>query len=156
MIEVEIPGWKSLRLEHLVLDFNGTMARDGLLLDGVREALAALSSRMTIHVVTADTFGRAVPELAGVPCVLTVLPPGDQSRAKLSYIESLSVGGVVAVGNGRNDLLMLERSALGIALVEAEGASAQTVRAADVICRDIRDALGLLQNPLRLVATLRG
>lgn len=156
MIEVEIPGWKSLRLEHLVLDFNGTLAREGVLLQGVREGLTALSSKVVVHVVTADTFGRAGAELEGVPCTLTVLPPGDQARAKLQYTENLGAGGVAAVGNGRNDRLMLERAALGIALIEAEGASSEAVRAADAVCRDVRDALDLLQNPLRLVATLRG
>lgn len=39
MIEIEIPGGETLRLEHLVLDFSGTLARDGRLLPGVRERL---------------------------------------------------------------------------------------------------------------------
>ena len=35
MIAVDIPGYRELRLEHLVLDYNGTLAEDGKLLPGV-------------------------------------------------------------------------------------------------------------------------
>jgi soluble P-type ATPase len=59
------------------------------------------------------------------------------------------------VGNGRNDALMMGAAVLGIVVVQAEGATGQTLQAADVIAREIVDALGLLLNPQRLVATLR-
>ena len=73
MMRIDIPGGGSLRLEHLVLDFNGTLACDGELLPGVVERLQRLSESMRIHVVTADTFGRASEQLAGVPCLLSIL-----------------------------------------------------------------------------------
>lgn len=38
---------------------------------------------------------------------------------------------------------------------EKEGAAAQTLMAADIVVRDINDALDLLLNPKRIVATLR-
>ena len=59
------------------------------------------------------------------------------------------------MGNGRNDRLMLKEAALGVAVMLAEGVFTETLTAADVVCRDILDALNLLTNPLRLVATLR-
>ena len=62
---------------------------------------------------------------------------------------------VVAIGNGRNDRLMLEAAGLGIALIQAEGAASETLRRADVVCTSILDALGLLRDPRRLIATLR-
>ena len=37
MIEIDVPGFGALRLEHLVLDYNGTLACDGMLLEGVHE-----------------------------------------------------------------------------------------------------------------------
>ena len=36
MIDISIPGFGPLRLECLVLDYNGTLACDGELLPGVR------------------------------------------------------------------------------------------------------------------------
>ena len=59
MIKIDIPGYQTLGLEHLVLDHNGTLACDGLLIKGVRECLTILSAELTIHVLTADTFGKA-------------------------------------------------------------------------------------------------
>ena len=34
MITVNIPGYRKIELEHLVLDHNGTLACDGKLLEG--------------------------------------------------------------------------------------------------------------------------
>jgi soluble P-type ATPase len=50
---------------------------------------------------------------------------------------------------------MLKEAALGIAVVQEEGAFAETLMSADVVCTNIVSALGLLTNPLRLIATLR-
>ena len=155
MLEVDIPGYRKLRLEHLVLDFNGTMACDGELFRGVRERLEALSAQLRISVLTADTFGKARSQLAGIPCDLAILPVENQDRLKLEYIRRLGLDTTVCVGNGRNDRLMLQEAGLGIAVVQAEGAALQTILVADVLAPDILAALDLLTHPLRLVATLR-
>ena len=57
--------------------------------------------------------------------------------------------------NGTNDAEMLREAALGIAVIGPEGASGATVAAADLVCRSINDALGLLRDPRVLAATLR-
>ena len=57
MLEIAFPGAETLRLEALVADFDGTLARDGRLLPGVAAACARLSESLTLHVVTADTHG---------------------------------------------------------------------------------------------------
>lgn len=155
MIAVDIPGFGELRLAHLVLDFNGTLAVDGRLLPQVAETLNSLAGELAIHVLTADTFGSARVALTGVDCTLAVLPLGQQDVAKRDYVRELGAGKCVAVGNGRNDALMLQEAALGIALLQAEGAAVASLTAADVVCRTIHDALTLLTNPRRLVATLR-
>ncbi len=155
MLEIVIPGYRTLRLEHLVLDYNGTLACDGELLDGVRERLDVLTDRLQIHILTADTFGKAHVQLADVRCALSFLPMEDQDRRKLEYIERLGPETTVCIGNGRNDRLMLREAGLSIVVIQAEGAAAQTVLAADVVSPDILAALDLLAQPLRLVATLR-
>ncbi len=156
MIELSVPDFGSLALEHLVLDFNGTLAEDGALLPGVREALGALSQRLRLHVVTGDTFGRARQELLGIPCELVILEGTGQAEAKARYVERLGPRRTACIGNGRNDRLMLASAALGVAVLQKEGASAESLLAAKVVCRTIGDALELLVEPLRLVATLRG
>ncbi|MCB9423001.1 MAG: ATPase P [Ardenticatenaceae bacterium] len=155
MIEIDIPDFGELRLEHLVLDYNGTLAVDGRILFGVRERLERLASQLTIHVITADTFGKAADYLAGIPCRLDILPPGRQDEAKRDFVCKLGVANCVCVGNGRNDRLMLQEAALGIAVLQDEGAAAATLMAADAVAADIQSALELLIRPLRLIATLR-
>ncbi len=155
MLEVPIPGGETLALEHLVADFNGTLALDGRLLPGVADALRTLASRLTLHVVTADTFGSATQALDGLPVRLTRLPDGPHGAAKRRYAENLGADRCVAIGNGRNDEQLLAVVALGIAVVQGEGAARETALAADVLVPDIGAALGLLIHPERLAATLR-
>jgi len=155
MIEIDVPGFGELALAHLVLDYNGTLATDGALIHGVPEALRGLAGQLEIHVLTADTFGTVGAALAGRPCEVTILDGGDETAAKAAVVDRLGPRQVVAVGNGRNDRLMLERAAVGIAVVLGEGAAAETVRAADLVVTRIEDALGLLDQPGRLIATLR-
>ncbi len=93
--------------------------------------------------------------LKDVDCRLVVLAGAAQDRAKAAYVRRLGAGSVVCVGNGRNDRRMLRAAVLGIGVILAEGASSETLRAADVVVADIRDALDLLVRPLRLVASLR-
>jgi soluble P-type ATPase len=155
MIQVDIPGYRTLQLTHLVMDYNGTLAVDGNLEVGVREAFAALSTHLTIHVVTADTFGLAAEQLKDSPVELSILPPGHQDVAKRDYVNRLGCAHTIAVGNGRNDRLMLKAADLGIAVVLREGAAAVTLAAADIVCMGIVPALELLSHPLRLTATLR-
>ena len=155
MLEIAIPGREQLQLEHLVLDFNGTLAVDGELLPGVPDALAELAQRLRIHVITGDTFGSARSALADLPCELTVLPTHDQASAKLSFVEQLSPARCVCIGNGANDVAMLEAAALSIVVVQGEGAAMDALLAAKVVAPSIASALSLLIEPLRLIATLR-
>ena len=155
MIALTIPRFGALELQHLVLDYNGTLAVDGKLLPGVRDALMALADELDIHVTTADTFGLAGAELAGLPVNITIIAQEGQADAKLAHVEHLGTAGVFAIGNGRNDRKMLAAAAVGVALVQAEGSAAETIAAADVVANGIVEALGLLLYPKRLIATLR-
>ncbi|MGD9875494.1 HAD family hydrolase [Desulfococcus sp.] len=155
MIEIDVPGYGRLRMAHLVLDYNGTLAVDGRLVDGVDTALNALAGHVGVHVLTADTFGKAEAALEGISCRLTVLPPDRQDEEKLAYVQRLGCEETVCIGNGRNDRRMLAAAVLGIAVILEEGVAVETLTAADVVCTDILSALALLSHPLRLVATLR-
>ena len=155
MIGINIPGFKELRLTHLVLDYNGTIADHGRLIRGVAEKLEVLAPRLAIHILTADTFGTVREQVSPLPADLIVIPPGDQARAKCEYVRRLGTELTVAVGNGRNDRLMLKEAALGIALLQAEGAAVEALMAADVVAPDILAALDLLLAPDGLIATLR-
>ena len=155
MITINIPGYKELILKHLVMDYNGTLAVDGNLIQGVKELLALLADRIHLHVITADTFGNARKNLEDVDCSLEILKKDNQQLEKAEFITRLGKDNVVAIGNGLNDTLILKGAALGIALIQKEGAAATTLQNSDIISNNITDALELLLNPKRLVATLR-
>jgi soluble P-type ATPase len=155
MFKLDIPGFGALRLEHLALDYNGTMARDGAPLPGVRERLEALAETFEMHVVTADTFGAVGAALKGWPVNVHVLPPGPEDRAKLDLVRALGVERVAALGNGRNDRLMLSEATLGIALLQAEGLAQAALFASDLVIANIAAALDLFLFPDRLKAALR-
>lgn len=155
MIDIDVPGFGRLTLQAAVIDFNGTLARDGALHDGVAGRLAALARCMALHVATADTNGTARDALAGLPITLHLLEPSAQSEAKRRILDTLDARRTVAIGNGRNDRAMLAEAALAIVVCGAEGCAGEAVRAAHVVCRDACDALDLLLVPRRLIATLR-
>jgi P-type E1-E2 ATPase len=155
MIELEIPGLTTFRFRHLVLDVNGTIAKDGQLLEGVVELLAELRAQLDIHLVTADTHGTQETLDKSLQLTTVRIPFQNQAKAKLDYIERLGADAVVAIGNGANDAAMIGQAALGIAIVGPEGAAVETLLKAKVVAPDIRAALELLLHPRRLVATLR-
>jgi len=155
MIKVDIPGRGQLHFEHFVTDFSGTVSEDGALLPGVRERLNALSSELTVHVLTSDTFGKARKELEGVRCILHVLEGEGHTAQKEQYVLSLGPHYVVAMGNGNNDASMLKAAGLSIAICLKEGCSTAAMNATDIFVTSPLDAIDLLLKPRRLVATLR-
>jgi len=149
---IEVPHADTLRLDHVVLDLNGTLTNRGRLLEGVQERIRRLQADLNLHLVTADTHGTAddIGSALGLP--VTIIENGEDKRA---FVERLGAGTTAAIGNGRNDVAMFRLARLAIAIVGPEGASAEAVAAADVLCVSITDALDLLLDDRALGATLR-
>jgi soluble P-type ATPase len=97
-MRVEIPGLRTLQLEYLVLDLNGTVTLDGEILSGVAERLAALSAGLTVHLVTADTRGRAAEIGEGLGIRLLRIRPNDEAGQKRALVERLGAERTVAMG----------------------------------------------------------
>ncbi|MDR9755590.1 MAG: HAD family hydrolase [Thermoanaerobacterales bacterium] len=144
-----------LNLQHLVLDYNGTIAFDGSLIQGVEEKLNQLADALNIYIVTADTFGTVRQKCRNIKGKMKVLSSSNGALEKEQFVESLGTEKVVAVGNGVNDSLMLKKAALGIIVIGEEGAASLALNNADIIVKDIHDALDLLLNKTRIKATLR-
>ncbi|HNQ67501.1 MAG TPA: HAD hydrolase family protein [Bacteroidales bacterium] len=155
MLNVEIPGSDNITARYLVLDYNGTLAKDGTILKGVADKLNILSKVLSVYIITADTFGTVKSNLKNCNCECVIIAGEYQGKQKCEFIKNLNSSEVIAIGNGFNDALMLKESALGIALIQDEGASVKTVCNADIVCTDILVALDLLLNPKRIKATLR-
>ncbi len=154
-LNITVPGFRKLNLEHFVFDYNGTLAFDGKLADSTKERLVALSEFGEVHVITADTFGSVVAETAGLPVTVQTISQDYGCFDKERIVANLGSEKVVAFGNGRNDGLMLKKAILGIAVIEREGAASISLTNADLIIGNIDDAIDLLLNPKRLIASLR-
>jgi soluble P-type ATPase len=152
---LEIPGRKPIEIENVVFDYNGTVAIDGKLIDGVGEMINELAGDIRFHVITADTFGSVEKELAGVNCRVVKISNDKQDVRKLDYLLGLGKERTLCVGNGRNDTLMLRESAVGIALIQDEGVCVESLLAADIACKSIMDVFAYLKNSNRIKATLR-
>jgi P-type E1-E2 ATPase len=151
-VAIDIPGGRRLRLEHVLLDVNGTLSDRGALLEGVAERLPRLQDVLDVRLVSGDTFG-TLDDVAGQ--LRLAATRARDGGGKLELVEQLGPERCAVIGNGTNDALALAAAALGIAVIGPEGASGAALRAADVACRSIEEAFDLLLDPRALVATLR-
>jgi len=151
-VRLTIPGGEDVELERLVLDVNGTLSDRGEPIVCAVSALEELRGHLELHVVSADTFGTARALAESIQAQYCHVATGQEKR---DYLVSLGARKCVAVGNGRNDALMLGAAALGIAVIGPEGLHRDALAAADVIALSIDEALRLLAEPKTLVATLR-
>ena len=155
MLEISIPGRGYYHIEYLILDLNGTIALDGKLIRGVKERISALSTKVQVIVVTADTNKNAELLLKDLPVALRRIEEAGEREQKARLAKEKGEGRSVCVGNGSNDVSMLKESAIGICIVGREGASSEAMMAADLVVSSINDALELLLKPHRMKASLR-
>ena len=155
-MKIEIPGYGELNITHLLLDYNGTIAVDGVIPDTVRERLTELSKEFQIYILTADTHGTAAKQCEGLGVTLRTFPVGNAAEHKLAAVEEFGEINCVCVGNGRNDMLMFQKAALSIAVMDTEGMYAGLLKEADICVRTIEDGLDMLRFPKRIIADMRG
>lgn len=153
-MRIDIPGWGSVDIENIVIDLNGTIATDGRIPPEVKEKISALSKLAKIYVLTADPQGPANEEILGMKAELMKVPEEDSKRGKLDFLKTLNLEMSVAIGNGSNDQLILKEAALGIAVLGEEGVSVSAMKSADIVVKNIQNALDLFLKPRRLITTL--
>lgn len=146
-MRIEIPGYKTMDLKYLILDYNGTIAKDGIIPESVKERLKKLSGIYEIYVLTADTHGTARKICEGLPLKIQTFPGNAAAEEKRKIIEQLGGKRCIAVGNGRNDLPMCRIAELSVGIIEAEGAYGRLIANVDICTRSIEEALDVLAMP---------
>ena len=154
MLNINIPGRDELILSHLVLDYNGTIAEDGLIIPGIAERLEQLCKDLEICVITADTHGTAARRCEGLPLKVLTFPTTEVGAIKAAQVRALE-GGVVTIGNGFNDIPMSDAADLSICVMGPEGCCGKLAAHCDILVTSIHAALDLLLKPDRIRATLR-
>lgn len=151
-IEISFPARPALKLEHVVIDVNGTLTDRGELPDGMAAAIDRLRNHVEILLVSADTFGTLGQIGSELGVETRKVEKGEDKRR---LVEQLGAERTAVIGNGANDALALAVAGLGLVVLGPEGTSGDALRAADVLCRSAAEAFELLLDPTALTATLR-
>jgi soluble P-type ATPase len=153
MLGITIPGRDELTIKNVVFDFNGTLAANGKLSESAKELIAQIRDDVSVYILSSDTYGTVLKECQGLHINVKTVSGGPEKR---EYVDSLGAADTICVGNGMNDVGMFETCALSIAVIGAEGCAVKALAAADIAVKNIEDAFGLILNPSRITATLRG
>jgi len=155
-MKIDIPGYRIVNIENIIMDFNGTIAIDGVMRDGVRRRIFKLAKQFHIYVLTSDTQGTAARELEGLPVTLKIFSSSNAGELKRQFVDGLGGDSCDCIGNGNNDRFMFETATLSIAVLETEGMFAPILMNANFLVKSSEDALDLLLDTKRLISGLRG
>lgn len=155
MITYEIPGRENVEVQNIVFDYNGTLAVNGKLIEGVKELINKLGGDTNIYILTADTYGTVEEECKALKAKVLSFPRENAGESKREIVRNLGGGNTICVGNGFNDIPMFEEAVISIAVIEGEGVSGKLLAKADIVARSIIEALGILLNKNMIKATLR-
>ncbi|MBN2795438.1 MAG: hypothetical protein JXR88_08545 [Clostridia bacterium] len=150
-MKLEIPGYESMMIHHILFDYNGTIANDGHLLN-IQPLLNALSKDFKVYVLTGDTYGNVREQFQMTNVTLVETKTGLE---KGEFIETLNPKTCIAIGNGTIDRHMLKKAAISIAVIGHEGCSTQAILNSDLVVKSIEEAISLIVNPIKLIATLK-
>ncbi len=150
-IKVDVPNLRRITMETAVFDLNGTLGTEGHVEKDVRELLNELSKKLRVMVLSADTFGTLEGEFKGTSVEIRRVNSGAE-KAEVAALYSP----YVAIGNGNNDVEMFKRAELSVCVLGKEGVSTKALLSSDVVVKDVRDAIEMLLDERKLIATLRG
>jgi soluble P-type ATPase len=171
MINIQRPGQTNLEIDFILIDFEGTLASDRRVHPKAKDKINLLSKRVKIYIfvnppippfnkggrggiLAKEEKGRVEEALSKVKAEIVYLKEGESSQKKLDLLRQLGPAKTVAVGNGVDDVSMIEEAGLGVCVLGKEGTSSEATKKADVVFMNILDALDFLLKPLRQKATL--
>jgi soluble P-type ATPase len=154
MISIERPGQNNLEIEFILIDFEGTLASDRRVHPKAKDKINLLSKRTKIYILTAEEKERVEEALRKVKAEIVYLTRGESSQKKLDLLRQLGPARTVAIGNGADDVSMIDEAGLGVSVFGKEGMSSEAMKRADLVFTNILDALDFLLRPLRQKATL--
>ena len=154
MISILRPGQASLEIDFILIDFDGTLASDGRVHPKAKDKVNLLSKRTKIYILAGDDKQNVEAALRRTKAEIVYLREGERAQAKLELLRRLGGSRTVAIGNGIDDVSMIEEAGLGISVLSKEGTAAPAFGKAGLVFRDVLDALDFLLKPLRQKATL--
>jgi soluble P-type ATPase len=154
MISIQRPGMESLDIHFVLIDFEGTLAMDGRVHPKAKDKVNLLSKRATITILTKSNREKVVETLRKMKAEILYVTEGDSSQQKLNVLQRLGPHQTAVIGNGLDDVRIMEQAGLGMCVIGKEGASAEAMAKADLVVTHVLDALDFLLKPLRQRAML--
>lgn len=146
-----VPNYGNVDIKSVIFDLNGTLGASGRIEDEVKHLLGRLADKYTVVVISSDTFGTLEEELGALP---VRIERASNAAEKVEIARGYAP--YAAVGNGNNDVAMLEEAELAFCVIGKEGATVDALLASDIVVTDVRDAIAMLLDEKKLIATLRG
>jgi soluble P-type ATPase len=154
MISIQRPGQPPIDIEYLLIDYEGTLASDGRVHPKAKDKINLLSKRVKIYILVKSEKERVEETLRRVKADLFYVTEGEASKQKLDLLLNLGAPRTVVIGNGVDDLPIMEEAGLCLCAIGKEGTSSEIIERADIVFIHILDALDFLLKPLRQKATL--
>ncbi|MBM4349592.1 MAG: HAD family hydrolase [Deltaproteobacteria bacterium] len=154
MILIQRPGQPPIDIEHLLIDYEGTLASDGRVHPKAKDKINLLAKRISVYILTKGEREKIEEHLRKLKAEILFFMEGEASGEKLDLLRRLGPEKTVAIGNGVDDAPMLEEAGFSICVIGREGASGETLKRADMVVTDILSGLDFLLKPLRQKATL--
>lgn len=146
-------GVGEIELINIILDLNGTIAVNGIIVDGVKDRLNKLKELgYKIYLFTGDQRGNAskLADELGIE-----IQKASTSEEKESLTRKIDAQKSVAIGNARIDIGTFKPCRLRIGTLQAEGIHTEILSYIDILVPSINNALDLLINPDIFNATMR-
>jgi soluble P-type ATPase len=154
MISIQRPGMESLDIHFVLIDFEGTLAMDGRVHPKAKDKVNLLSKRAAITILTKSNREKVEETLTKMKVEILSVTEGDSSQQKLNILQRLGPHQTAVIGNGLDDVRIMEQAGLGMCVIGKEGSSAEAMAKADLVVTNVLDALDFLLKPLRQRATL--
>lgn len=142
MFHLQISQLRNLLQQQLIRQYGHEIAPHGHLLPAIEEALASLGSEYQIEVRVASSITASVQKEQPLKLSITPQPEERASSARVASPQ-ISIWGVMAMAQGSEANRTLQPLLIEI-----------TTPGADALDKKVRDALNLLRQPGRSLASL--
>ncbi|TCO73797.1 HAD family hydrolase [Marinisporobacter balticus] len=155
MLKLEIPGRAGVEIENVVFDYNGTLAVDGEMSQSIKEMLMKIKNNFNVYILTADTYGTVKEACKDLDVNIKTFPHENVGICKSEIVKNLGKEKTICVGNGYNDIIMIQESVISMGIIGKEGCCGKLLCHCDIVVNAIEDVFDLLLHPNRIKATLR-
>ena len=152
---INVPETGKYEIENIVFDYNGTIAINGEIISGILEKIVKLTEVFNVAIITADTFNTVRKAFKNTNVNIHIIDNENGTIQKKEFIKNIGSNKTIALGNGRNDQLMLKEAIISIAILNDEGVSLKALNNADFLLKDINHFFEMIEEPKKLIAILR-